>query len=176
MTAVQRRKAQRKAAGAVVPGADGAAWQVRVAAAIVVLVALWPLCHRVLIALSDANPWKLGGFAMYSAPAPPLLVTVYGLRQGKLEAVDARTLPADARAALQRFEVERHALGRLRRPDDVARRILDAAPELSQLSVVVQRMRLHPGSAQMQAQRMQYSYDRNGPREVRQMRTSTTTP
>jgi hypothetical protein len=156
--------------------ADRAPWQARVAVAVVLLVALWPPCHRILVALTDANPWKLGGFAMYAAPAPPLLIAVYGLRDGKLVRVDAAALAATVRLSLQRFEIERHALGNLRRPDAVAAEILAAAPALAQISIVVQRAVLDRSSARIATDRMQYSYDRTGPRASRHMRTSTTTP
>ena len=36
-------------------------------AAVVAVVALWPLAHPFVIARLDADPWKLGGFAMYTS-------------------------------------------------------------------------------------------------------------
>jgi hypothetical protein len=190
----ERRRDRTSGAGAnestsAAASLGAAPWKVNVAAGVVLLVALWPLVHRVLVARFDVNPWKLGGFAMYATPAPPLVVAVFGLRDGKLVRVTPQTLPLAQRDALRRFEIERHALGELRRPDALAREILAADASLDQLSVVVQRTTLDRASARLASERMQYSYDRDGPREVRRMtppdaspspasqtRTSTSTP
>lgn len=172
----ERRATRQRTRRAPRTPAEPSPHKARIAVAVVLLVALWPLGHRALVAFAGTNPWKLGGFAMYAAPAPPLQIAVYGLRDGQLARIDPAALPAHVRASLQRFEVERHALGELRRPDDVARAILAAAPAVSQLSVVVQRTVLRSDDARLASERMQYSYDRDGPRETRQMRTSTTTP
>jgi hypothetical protein len=145
-------------------------WKTRVAVALVALGALWPLCHRALVAWLDVNPWKLGGFAMYTTAMPPLLVGLFGERQGRLVAIDPGALPHDARALLQRFEQERHALGRLRSPEDVARRVLIARPELERVVVVVQRTTLDPATARMMATSRRYAYPRA------QTRTSASTP
>lgn len=161
--------APRRVAAGRSPAEAAAPWKVQVALAIVVLVAGWPLCHRLLVASVGLNPWKLGGFAMYAAPAPPLAIAVFGLRDGQLARIDPATLPAPVRASLQRFEVERHALGALRRPDDVARAILAATPPVSQLSIVVQRTYLNPRDARLAAERVQFSYDRSGPRATRRL-------
>lgn len=162
-------------------GDAGASWKPAAAVVIVLTVALWPLAHRGLVAVTGANPWKLGGFAMYAAPAPPLGIALYGLRDGQLAKVDPATLPVHVREALRRFEIERHALGELRRPDAIARDVLAALPGVSQLSIVVQRTTLRPGDARLAIDRIQYSYDREGPRTTRrippaQTRTSTTIP
>lgn len=145
-----------------------------VATAIVLLVALWPLGHRGLVAFAGINPWKLAGFAMYAAPAPPLGIALYGLRDGRLARVDPTGLPAHVRAALRRFEIERHALGELLRPDAVARDVLASLPQVSQLSIVVQKTTLDPRDARLAVERMQYSYDRDGPRATRRMPSATT--
>jgi hypothetical protein len=172
---MSRRRQRRDDGGATTAASPGAApWKVNVAAGVVVLAALWPLAHRIVVARFDVNPWKLGGIAMYAAPAPPLLVAVFGLRDGQLVRIQPGTLPMAEQAALRRFEIERHALGELRRPDAVASAILAANPTLAQLSVVVQRTTLNRASAHLDGERMQYSYDRRGPREVR--RTTVPAP
>ncbi|MEW6272925.1 MAG: hypothetical protein AB1689_26920 [Thermodesulfobacteriota bacterium] len=160
MTAKARRRqdARRAVQAAQEPAATP--WKARVALAVVALTALWPLCHRALVAGLDVNPWKLGGFAMYTTATPPLLVGVFGEREGRLAAIEPGTLPVDVRTLLRRFEQERHALGALRSPDDVARRVLTARPELDRVVVVVQRMALDPDTARMTARRRQYAYRR----------------
>lgn len=123
-------------------------------------LALWPLVHRVLVARYDLNPWKLAGFAMYTTPTPPVLVVVLHDAGGRLAALDERALPVPARRALDRFRAERHALGRLRRPDDLARALFRARPDLDVLVVLVQRIQLDPATARMTSVRERFAYER----------------
>lgn len=123
-------------------------------------VALWPLGHRTMVAVYDVNPWKLGGFAMYTTPTPPIQVVAFETTAGGLAPLDERELPEAARRVLRRFRVERHALGELRRPDDLGRSLLDARPDLERVVIAVQRMILDPDSARMTSKRRQYVIER----------------
>jgi hypothetical protein len=132
------------------------------ALALLAFAALWPLAHRALVARAGADPWKLAGFAMYATPSLPLLVAAFVPEDGRLALVDEATLPADARAQLDRFRAERLALGRLREPDDVARAVLAARPAARGVTIVVQRTDLDPRSARTVARRELFAYDREG--------------
>ena len=130
---------------------------------VLVWVAAWPLAHFALGQRYDLNPWKLGGFAMYTTPTPPVLVVPF-VRQGSdLAPLDERGLPAPAQEAMRRFRIRRHALGRLHEPEALARAIFDARPELQHVVVAVQRMRLDPRTARMTSTRDRYLYDRDVP-------------
>jgi hypothetical protein len=132
----------------------------RAIAAIVALVALWPLVHRVLVVELDVNPWKLGGFAMYTTPRPPLLVVLF-TRQGEhLAPIDERTLPTHVRRQLHSFRARRHALGKRVQPDELARALFDARPRLEGLLVVVQNMRLDRETARMISTKDHFAYTR----------------
>ncbi|MEM7413830.1 MAG: hypothetical protein AAF430_26620 [Myxococcota bacterium] len=120
----------------------------------------WPLAHFALVEHFDANPWKLGGFAMYTTPTPPVLVVPFIRVGNDLEPLDERELPATAHAALQRFRVLRHALGRLHAPDALADAIFAARPDAMHLVVAVQRMKLDPRTARMTSVRENYRYQR----------------
>lgn len=133
----------------------------RLALALLAALALWPLLHRGLVARYDLNPWKLAGFAMYTTPTPPVLVVVLHDAGGRLAPLDERGLPEATRRALDRFRSERHALGRLRRPDDLARALFRARPDLPALVVLVQRMRLDPATARMTSTRERFVYTRD---------------
>jgi hypothetical protein len=129
-------------------------------AALLAFTALWPLAQRGLVARFQVDPWKLGGFAMYATPTLPVLVAAFGGRTGGFVLLDESTLPADVRARLDRFRVERVALGRLREPRDSARAILAARPDLHGVVLVVQRTTLDPRTARTRAERERYVYDR----------------
>ena len=131
------------------------------AAALLGFVALWPLAQRALVARFEIDPWKLGGFAMYATPSLPVLVAVLAPEAGRLAVLDESSLPADVRVRLDRFRVERVALGRLREPRDAARAILAARPELHGVVLVVQRTTLDPRTARTRATSERFVYDRS---------------
>lgn len=133
----------------------------RLALALLGFVALWPLAHRALVARLELDPWKLSGFAMYTTPSLPVLAGVLAPRDGKIELVDEAALPVAARDALARFRLERLALGRLRRPDDVARALLAARPDLAGCAVLVQRTTLDPRTAYVRRRSEAFAYDRS---------------
>ncbi|HEY8492894.1 MAG TPA: hypothetical protein VIN04_03305, partial [Myxococcota bacterium] len=122
---------------------------------------LWPFAQRTLVARFGMDPWKLAGFAMYAAPSLPVLVAVFVPLDGRLVLVDEATLPDPVRARLDRFRVERLALGRLREPEDVARALLAARPDASGIMIVVQRTDLDRRSARMVSADEVFSYDRS---------------
>jgi hypothetical protein len=70
-------------------------------------------------------------------------------------------LPPRLQRRLDRFRVERHALGSLRRPDDIGPLILAALPDQEWIVVAVQRMVLDRGTARMRSEREQYLYERS---------------
>lgn len=142
--------------------APATAWQVRVILAVVGFVAIWPLLHRGIVAAYDVNPWKLGGFAMYTTPTPPVLAVAFEPRGDDGVPIRNENLPLVAQLAHRDFEGRRWVLGELHRPDGFAREVLRARPELGEVIVLVQRMVLDPSSARMESRTVHYTYDRNG--------------
>lgn len=132
-----------------------------VAVSLLLFALLWPFAQRTLVARFGMDPWKLAGFAMYAAPSLPVLVAVFVPLDGRLVLVDEATLPDPVRARLDRFRVERLALGRLREPEDVARALLAARPDASGIMIVVQRTDLDRRSARMVSADEVFSYDRS---------------
>ncbi|HEX6130870.1 MAG TPA: hypothetical protein VF044_04015 [Actinomycetota bacterium] len=156
--------------GARATGGDdrrSAPWKRRLVLLVVGAVALWPFAHRVAVARLDVNPWKLAGWAMYATPTPPILVAIFRPVPGGWALVDRLALPPAARKVLDRFERERHAIGDLRTPDDVARAVLAARRDLAEIAVVVERKRLDPATARMTSRKARYHYDRVGRRRDR---------
>ena len=132
----------------------------RVGIAILMWVALWPLAHRALVAAYDINPWKLGGWAMYTTVRPPVLVVLFTKNGDAFVPVARAGLSRSTRDALTTFQAERHALGKLRQPRDVARRVLEDRRELSSIVIVVQTPTLDRRTARITARRDVYEYDR----------------
>ena len=126
-------------------------------AAIVALVALWPLAHRGLVAAYEIDPWKLGGFAMYTTYQTSLVVFFRAGPDG-LRPIDETALPAPVRAELERFRARRSALGTWVAPDAAARALHAVRPELASLVVVVQRLWLDRETARIASEKHGYAY------------------
>lgn len=130
-------------------GAAPSTAQRRVTLALVAFVALWPLAHRALVARTGMNPWKLAGWAMYTTPVVPTIVVLFHEEGGKLALLDERSLPGDAREALQRFRDARTAWGSLVRPEPLARAVFEAQPALQHLVIATQKLTLDSDTARM---------------------------
>lgn len=131
-------------------------------AAVVLAVALWPLAHRLLVVRLDADPWKLGGFAMYTSYQTSLVALFEPVGSG-LRVIDEQGLGVEARLSLQRFRARRSALGRAVRPDGLARTLHAERPEIENLVVVVQRMWLDPTDARIASEKTRFLYARGEP-------------
>jgi hypothetical protein len=124
-------------------------------------VALWPLAHRGLVARLGIDPWKLSGFAMYATPSLPVLVSLVVPERAGPAPLDEAALPAWVKAELDRFRVERLALGRLREPAAEARALLVARQNLSSLAVLVQKSTLDADTGRITTSTERYVYDRS---------------
>ncbi|MGH0035643.1 MAG: hypothetical protein ACQGVK_11515 [Myxococcota bacterium] len=149
---MKRRKAANRSA-------PRRAWRPVAAALVVGFVAFWPLVHRGAVAWLDIHPWKLCGFAMYTTYSTTH-VALFEPRAGGLALIDERTLPPLVQRELLAFRGERGALGALRSPDDLARRVFDARPDLRNLLVVVQRSWLDPATAHIASEKDLIPYER----------------
>ncbi len=129
--------------------------------AVLLLVALWPFAHRILVVRYDLNPWKLSGWAMYTTPAPPILLVLHTKHEKGVVPINQQRLAAPARETIVRFLVERHVLGKLRRPDDVAQSVFSVRNDLHSLVVIVEKMALDQETARMVSTKERYVYDRS---------------
>jgi hypothetical protein len=132
----------------------------RIVVSVLMLAALWPLAHRALAAHYRINPWKLGAWAMYTTATPPVVVVPFAKRSRGLAVIDVRTLPAAVRASYDDFRISRHALGRLRRPDELGRAILRAREDVDTVVVAVQTTTLDAETGLMRGDKDLYEYSR----------------
>lgn len=127
---------------------------------VIALAGLWPFAHAAVVARYDVDPWKLGGWAMYTRPSPPLLVALFTKVGGGFQPIPESSLPRPALAELESFRRERHALGKLREPRKLGIRTLEGRSDLSSVIVVVQKARLDNDTATMHLDRVVFEYDR----------------
>lgn len=123
----------------------------RVVGVFLIAFALWPLIHRDLVWRYDVDPWKLFGFAMYSAPGPMKTVRVFPMSQaGRGQMLDfERYAPAEQRA-VDRFRQRRRALGRLASMEPLGQRMLELHPDWEGATVAVVTLALDRKTARLQ--------------------------
>jgi len=120
---------------------------------------LWPLAHYAIVQRYGINPWKLGAWAMYTVPTPPVLVGLFRQVPGGFLYVDHRKLSPALQEQVRKYEMQRHALGELARPEalaDIALREL----ELPLITIVVQKAGLDLASAKTVVLKHEYVYER----------------
>ncbi len=130
--------------------------------AIVAWVALWPLAQRGLVSAYDINPWKLGGWAMYTVPTPPVLVALFKDENGQPVLLNEDELGKRLAQSLLEFRTKRHAIGDWLLPDDIARDVLSNRSDIPRMHIVVQRSYLASATGVIEVDRDVYSYDRSG--------------
>lgn len=131
--------------------------------ALLLAVALWPLAHRMLVARYGIDPWKLGAYAMYATPNLPVLVAAVGTTPaGDTVLIDEAALPAWVRVRLDRFRVERGALGTLRDTADVGALLLAARPDLASVGILIQSSRLDAATARITVATPRFVHTRDG--------------
>lgn len=129
---------------------------------VLAIAGIWPLAHHLLVERWEANPWKFGGWAMYSEPALPVLVAMFEPREEGFAYLTETALPRPTFAALEVFKMRRRELGKLLAPDDLASLTLSSRQDLFSLVVLVQRFRVDPTTAHMTSTRTSYRYERDG--------------
>ena len=121
------------------------------------VLALWPLVQHLLAVHYDVNPWKLFGMAMYCTPHSIQLQLWDRTTEPRRE-LDLAALSLETRQRLQTYRAEREALGRLSRPDKVARQVLAELPETKLLEFKIGVTRLDPHTARSSTTWRWYRY------------------
>lgn len=104
---------------------------------------LWPLVHQQLVRHYRTDPWKLAGWAMYSAPSARVRITVLGVDADEQRVrIDPRK-PADLAAALEEFVSRRRTLGLFVEPEAIALRLLEIFPDHREWTLVVDQVGLN---------------------------------
>lgn len=126
--------------------------------ALLVLYLLWPLVHQQLVFRYRIDPWKLAGWAMYSAPSPRVRVTLVGLDAAEQRArIDPRT-PAGLARTVEDFAARRRTLGLFIEPEGIARKLVEIYPDHRQWTVVVDQVGLNADNSFAVIHRSVYGY------------------
>jgi hypothetical protein len=139
---------------------------------LLILYFLWPLVHQQLVFRYRVDPWKLAGWAMYSAPSARVRVTLVGQDGSDRRArIDPRK-PAGLERAVEDFVARRHTLGLFIEPEGIARKLVEIHPDHRQWTVVVDQIGLNSENLLAVIHRSVYRYPINagelGPASVEQ--------
>jgi hypothetical protein len=130
---------------------------------------MWPLAQRLLVARFDVDPWRLGGWGMYSVPGRKYRIDLMVAEPP----FSSSASPASSLRTLRRSEVSpeflrefsswrerRSVLGRLVPLSGIARRFFDTHPAFEVLEIREKTARLEPGTALMREVLSTHRFDR----------------
>ncbi len=123
-----------EAAGAKRLGFEG---KKRLLKAMLVLFAVWPVAHGLLVERYVINPWRLFGWAMYCVPTYEPQVRFFGFSNGQSGEI---VFPSDhPRAEIERIRYirARGQIGELASPEVLAAELFDIYPQLDGLAIDV---------------------------------------
>lgn len=129
----------------------------RLALSLLTAVTVWPLLQHGLARSLELDPWAFFGFAMYSVPNLRLNVRA-GALDGSGREPDWSAVPFSSYALLREYAERRARYGRLLSPDHLARRLLDANPEIPQLLIRIRRWRISPETSRLEPVDTDYVY------------------
>jgi hypothetical protein len=124
---------------------------------------VWPLVHTHLVRRYGVNPWKLGGWGMYAAPAIlPSGMEIFGRAgSGPFEQLSA---PSPGLLAAGNDVLARHRwLGRLTPTRPLADRVFAERPAWTELRMVVHQPVLDRHSGMIEASEIVYEHRRHAP-------------
>ena len=116
-----------------------------------VVLAIWPLVHHVAVRRFDLDPWKLFGWSMYTVPPRRVRAFPVSLEDDRLLGV-AGLPPHHARlvkSAYDDFSQLRRQWGEFVTPDEFARSLFVAYPEVDRLAIYVQHIRVDRSTAKV---------------------------
>ncbi len=134
----------------------------RIVIALLLVLAIWPLVHRVLVQTSGLSPWKGAGWAMYCVPGRSIIVAVIwpgGERRITREGLG--DVPPAVFTAHKDYVNRRKALGR-GAPDAYARACFEAFGVLEEIEIRVEQAGVDRVSALVVSERVdRFFYDRD---------------
>ncbi|MCP3980920.1 MAG: hypothetical protein GY716_16580 [bacterium] len=125
------------------------------------LLLAWPAAQMVLVRGYGLNPWKLAGWGMYAAPQLEPQVSIECLTPDEVGRYELSSVQPAWRREFERFVRRRSGLGRLARPDELARKLLDEYPAVDAVEITVEQPRLNPRTGMVEAESTTYAHARD---------------
>ena len=132
----------------------------RLVHACLIAFAVWPAVQIGLVARFEVNPWKLMGWGMYAVPQMPAELEFSCDTAVRPGGCPWSVLPAHYASDERAFLRRRLGLGRLARPDALARAVLDREPEIERLTIEVVQPVMNRRTGLIEERRASYDYRR----------------
>jgi len=130
--------------------------------AALVVLALWPMLHIVMVERYDLNAWKFAGWGMYSAPQFPARVQLLCLTSDEVGVYELGTIQPAIEPEFRRFLRLRHGLRGLVEPDSLARALLRYYSAIDGVDIVVFQPKLNRRTGMIEEESTTYRYRRSG--------------
>jgi hypothetical protein len=125
----------------------GLGWRIGLWRVLLLLLLAWGPLHFALVRGADLNPWKLGGMAMYVTRIAPSYVQAL---DWAVEGTPEVILTDEEYEQLGFWLWNASYLGKLARPDALARQILEVRPTLHELGMHFETHVLRGDTSRMQ--------------------------
>ena len=123
------------------------------------LLTVWPAVHVFLAVRYDLSAWKLAGWGMYATPRfGPLGVEISGRADAQARWIKLASPSAQLREDAREFVARYRWLGRLIRPDTLARTALREHPQWRELRVTMVRPMLDKDTGMVVVRRQPFDY------------------
>lgn len=132
----------------------------RVLLLLLMLFALWPPAHHLLVLRYQLNPWKFAGWSMYCTPPNQVTVLAVDVGGAVRRPLPLAMAPPAVRRQLSIYHGTREQFGVFARPHRLANAILRAEPRIRELVIVVDNLRLSPLDDRFRNSRDVYRYSR----------------
>ena len=129
--------------------------------ALLVVLALWPMLHIVLVERYDLNAWKLAGWGMYSAPQFPARVQLLCLTSDEVGRYELGTIRPALEPEFRRFLRLRHGLRGLVAPDALAEALLNYYSAIDGVEIIVVQPALDRQTGMIEESSTTYRYSRS---------------
>lgn len=129
-----------------------------VARGIIVILGIWPLLHFTITKSRGLDPWKLAGFAMYTAPRLSTHLRLFGVEQGIPYGLPAERVSKDTLEIASDYLIRRRTLNPDLPPDEVADALFKDFPEYSKFQIEVVRMELDQTDGILKTEMRNYVY------------------
>ena len=132
----------------------------RLAAAILAAFTAWPIVHFALVRAYDLDPWKFGGWAMYTVTGFLPKIDVFALgEEGREQLGLGSHRFLRAREAHEQLVFDTKFYGTLADAEPLARAAADEVGEDVMIEIAITRFYIDPQSARISARRRSLFYE-----------------
>lgn len=125
---------------------------------VVLIFAIWPMVHFCAVQTLEFDPWKLGGFAMYTRPRVWPSMNLYGIQGNIPYPIRPPQVPESTVSIIEEYIRASRSYGPQFRPDKAGRQLLEDLPQFDTIRLVVSRLELDPQNDRLRQRTDTFEY------------------